>query len=455
MADQDSRDLMYLASKRTALNAPGVKLSNNYYSLMNASVETVETTYNTGRLTISLTTKDFGGQAQVVIPNSSFLGEVYLHLELPNLGFASRGSGYNAGATLSRGWGYACISSINFLFGSSNVSQISMNGQSLLQTVMMSADTAEKRSELFRLGGQEMLQPITWVDPVDGLTKPNPNVVLSADILLPFPWSSSSGLHSKLPFDTNVLSNPITIQIQFNPRTTIYGGLNQNAWANSFLAATAIFRQGDLTNKDQSLRRTLENNKDLSMFYPFIHKQSYTPTQFLGSTDQNSPVSVPLLGFINADLVGIMIGVVRVGLLTGSANGSPNIFQYDQLSNVNLQFNGLSMMNSPGQAWKLYQCAAGSLGASYFQNSLIKPHGADPPFDSVPQDTYIMVIDFSRIRSTTFEGQFQNVWRIANNTLTLSFNTESGPDTQYQLYATYMYNGMAQINAGQTSIYFD
>lgn len=454
--EQDSRDLMYLAAKRTNLNAPGVKLSNNYYSLMNASVETIETTYNTGRLTISLTSKDFGGQSQVVIPNSSFLGEVYLHLELPNLGFSRRGGTYVEGSTLSRGWAYAAISSINFLFGSSNVSQISMNGQSLLQTVMMSADTAEKRSELFRLGGQEMLKPIMFVDPVDGLSKPNPMATITADILLPFPWSSSAGYHSKLPFDTNTLANPITIQIQFNPSTAIYGGANRDAWASSFLAATAIFRQGDLTNKDQSLRRTLENNKDLSMFYPFIHKQSYTPTMFLGSTDQNSPVSIPLLGFINADLVSIMIGVVRVGLLTGTANGSPNIFQYDQLSNVNLQFNGLSMLNSPGQAWKLYQCAAGSVGASYFQNSLIKPHvPTDPKRDSSPQDTYILTIDFSRLRSMTFEGQFQNVWRIANNTLTLSFNTESGTDTQYQMYATYCYNGIAQINSGTTSIYFD
>ena len=46
--------LSLVASKKTILSAPGTKLSSLYYNVMNASVDAVEITYNTGRFQTSL-----------------------------------------------------------------------------------------------------------------------------------------------------------------------------------------------------------------------------------------------------------------------------------------------------------------------------------------------------------------------------------------------------------------
>ena len=448
-------DLAYLSNKRVLLDAPGFKKSDLYSSIMNSSVELVEATYNTGRLKISATSKGFGGTSQFIIPNSSFIGTTYLHLELPNL---------LDGQTLSRGWGYAAIRSMSYLFGSSNVSQIQLGGQAHFLRLMSQCETAEKRSELFRLGGDEYLSPITFLDPADNVVKRDPNAVISADIILGLPWSSPAGDHMKLPFDTNILSNPITIQIEWAQARELYGG---NVTISpvpppptEFAAAVMSFHLGDLTNKDQSLRRELEvarnSNEPLYYSYPFIHSQSYTPTQFWGSTSSASPVSVPLLGFINADLLSIDVGIVRTNLLQAGATSSPNVFQYDNIQNVALKFNGLIMFEAPKNAWRLI-AMRGTTGAAYFQNSLILPHTADPAsFDSIPQDTYILQIDFTRIRSMLSEGEMQNVWRIGNNALTLEFTTEAGADVRYQMFCVYHYNAIGRIDGGgMTEVYFN
>jgi len=448
MADltQEAAEMLTLMQdKRTILSAPGSKLSSLYYNVMNSTVDSVEITFNTGRYVSSLSTPLFGAQSQVILANSSFVGEVYLHLELPNLW---------PGQSLSRGWGYGAIQQLSFLFGSSNVSQLTVNGQTLWHKIAMQCENAEKRSELFRLGGDELLSPIQRLNSLTGLPERDPDAVLSADILLPLPWSSASGLFGKKAFDTNLLVNPITIQLTFNQSTSVFGGsISPNPFPSGFTTATMIFRQGDLFSKSMSLKNKLLSMPDQSMFYPWIYTQSYLPTQFYGSNVASQPITMPLLGFINADLLALTIGVVRTSLLAPVQGQPPNIFQYDNIQNVSLLFNGTVMFNAPRQSWKLFTMKSG-LGAQYFHNSLIQTAGVGT-FSSIPQDAYLLHIDFSSIRSMSFEGMMQNVWRIGNNTLSLSFTTEGDQTVRYQAFCSYHYNSVVQVQQGQTAIYFD
>jgi hypothetical protein len=419
-------DMMYLSQKRTLLAMGGTIMDDIYYSALNTTVSLSEVTFNSGRLAVSLSQTSFGSQSQVLVPNSSLLGHCYLHLEVPDV---------VADQTLCRGWGYACIDQVSFLFGSSNVSQIAMNGQSLWQTVAGQCETAEKRSEMFHLGGEEVLAPTGSIQ--------------TADLLIPLPWSSAAGLNAKLPFDTSLLSNPITIQITFKAATAVYGGLGVQPVG--FSRAIMHFRQGDLANKSQSLRSMMLKRPDLMYAYPFIHKQTYTPSIFTGSTTAASPVSIPLLAFINADLVGMSIGVVRQSRLAPAASSTPSPFAYDNLRNVTLSFNGLIMYQAPEQAYKLWNIDS-QVGSSSLANSVVLP-GNVAPFFSGPTDTYMLNIDFSRTRCLSFEGRYANVWRIGNNTLTLNFLTET--TESYTLFATYYYNGVAEVSNGETRIYFD
>lgn len=420
-------DMMYLSQKRTLLAMGGTILDDIYYSAINTTVQLSEVTYNTGRLKISLSNALFGGQAQVLIPNSSLLSQCFLHLELPDVAETNQ--------AICRGWGYAAIEQVSFLFGSSNVSQIAISGQSLWQSIAGQCETEEKRSEMLHLGGEEVIAPT--------------GAPLQADLLIPLPWSAANGLNAKLPFDTSLLSNPITIQISFRPASAIYGGTA--ARPTGFSPATMIMRQGDLANKDQSMRTMMMRRPELMYAYPFIHKQQYTQAPFTGSTDVANPNNIPLLAFINADLVGMTIGIVRASRYSPTASSTPSPFAYDNLSNIQLSFNGLIMYDAPGRAYKLYGIDS-QVGAPKVLNSVVNA-GNTTPFTSGPVDTYTLYIDFSRIRSLAFEGKYANVWRIGNNTLTLRFNTET--TEQYNIFATYFYNGVAEISNGETRVYFD
>lgn len=435
-----SKDLVYLSNKRVLMSAPGIKMDDIYYSAMNSSVELSECTFNNGRLQIILSSLQFGGQSQVTIPNQSLLSQTYLHLVLPAVP-STIGDTINA-INICRGWGWAMIDSITFLFGSSNVSQLVIPRHTILQTVMSECATAEQRSEIFRLGGQEYLS-------INGGSNGQP---ITADLLLPFPWSSMCEMVKK-PFDTSLLNNPITIQVQFGNGANAYSatGTGVSSIPTQFTNASLYFRQGDLSNKDQSLKYELIKHPELMYSYPFIHHQPYI-TQFTGSTNPSSPTSINLLSFINADLVSISFGCVQSIYNTGGGfQISP--FNYDPISNITLLFNGLVMYTSPGQLFKLYNTNS-QPGASYFFNSVINPQNTPAPLGpSSPVDTYMLQIDFARIRAVCFENQFQNVWRIGNNTLTLQLNTST--NNPYTLYATYNYNGVAECQAGETRIYFD
>jgi len=433
MSESMERDISmeFLKNKRTLLSSPGFLLNDIYYSALNTTVSEAEVTYNTGRLTISLSQLSFGSQSQIIIPNSSLLSTLYLHLQLPQL---------TANVMLPRGWGYASINSLSYLFGSSNVSQLQINGQSLLQRNLEECETSEKRSEVFNLGGQAQIDTSAPVN--------------DAYLVLNLPFSRNQGFMQKLPYDTNLLSNPITVQIQFNPAISFMGGSGLAAYlasiSNSFARGTVLIRQGDFFNKEQSLKLKLLKNPDMHYSYPFIHAQSFTPTAFTGQTSSGSPVSLTLQSFINADLVHITFGVIKSSDLVSVGGGSVNPFKYEAISNVQVLFNGIVMYNSPAQVYKLFNMNS-DFGASYFENASISGTGPFAPL--APINTYIIRIDFARIKTLIFENHYQNVWRIGNNVLTLTFNTQS--TDPYQLFATYYYNGVIESSNGESRIYFD
>lgn len=410
----------FATTKPVILENPGVKLTDIYYNAINTQVDDVEITYNLGKYTTNLTSPLFNGTSQVIIANDSLVGNVYLHLELDDL---------LANQALCRGWGYASVRQINYILGSSNVSQLFITGQTLWQINQANVQSQEKRSEMFRLGGQEQF----GAGPVE-----------PADILLPFPFSSAC--FGKKPLDSNMLQNPIQIQVQFNDSNIIYGGTDLNR-PTQFLNAQIIVRQGEFENKSNSLGMLLRNNQSLHYSYPFIHHQSYGPISITSSGSRR--IDIPLLSFINADLTGISLGVVKSTDFNSGATGAPNPFNYVDLDEINLNFNGNTMYNSPGKLYKLamMECSDGPM---FWHGSIINPIVND----SDPVDNYMLMIDFSRLRATCFHNKFFNVWRIENNTLSIAFNVPEA-STSYIIFPTYYYNAIAKIQRGQTQMIFN
>lgn len=429
-----SEKLDYIDTKRTMLAVPGTKLDDVYYSKYNSTVQKVEATYNVGRFEQTLSSLTFGGTSNILIPNGDLLGECYLHLQIDD-----STSVMGANTALARGWGFAAIQSISYLFGSSNVSDLTISGQSLWQILAAQSETSEKLSHAYQLGGQ------AW--------KYGDTQGLEADILLPLPWSTMNGLVPKRPFDTSLLLSPITIKIQFNRAEAFIGGIGTTK-ASSFKAASVYTRQGSFSNRADSLRSAMLMDMELYYAYPFIHATSFQTPSVKSGSDKS--VLLQLQQLLNADWTGCVIGVVKSSELTSSSGSVPNPFNYVICRDINMRFNGNIVFHTPGKGYMLTNMM-NKAGASYFQNIYISGTtdalGVNP-FVETAIDNFPILIDWSRVRSSVFLDQFQNTWREPNQTLSLDFKAPEA-DTSYSCFVTYFWNGVNDVQGTQSNIYFN
>lgn len=420
------------------------------------AVQDTEVTYNNGRYTVSLSQMNFNGQSTVTIPISNLVSTVYLRLSLP----ADTGPGAGASFALPHGWGYYAIQNISYLLGSSNCSQLQINGQSLLQMNLAECETAEKRTEILTLGGAPYAVPASTAI-----------VQQDAYLILNFPWSRVAA-DLKLPLDTTLMSNSITLNIQFQPATYFMSGSYAPTYAaahSSFNNAQLMLRQGEMRDKALSLRDKLMVNKSLSYNYPFLHYQSFSPPQFVNTTGTLN--QLVLQSFINADLVSIVMHLVRVPDLQGgnAAASIPNVANpgllYD-MRDLQLLFNGQTDVNSPGYSYKLYDLH-NQEGADYNGYFPLTGTAAATTITN-EQAEYRLRVDYGMRKNLSFDSHYQNVRRIANQTLTLQFYIDqpspnvlggtaitSVNGATFQLFCTYVYNGVASITDGQSKVYFD
>jgi len=458
MEHQDVKE-KYLSNKRTLLSVPGTLKTDAYVSVYDSSVHLVELTANLGRYTSSLSTSQFAGVGQVLIPNNDILGNTFLHLELP-------APEIGGSWMVPQGWGWAAIKSVSYLWGSSNVSQITLSGKSLWAIAMSQCDTAEKRSQLCYLGGT--LYPVPTAAGSSGLD--DESIGLHAYIPLSLPWSVMCH-GGKIGFDTALINSPITIQVQFasSDEFMAWGASRTNAspQPNGFKSAEVVVRQQMFTNRAQSLQFEMQDDPKAVYNYPFTHYQS---AQFdFTAAASGRDCDVPLTNFINADLIGMVVYMVEKDKLVGGSktNGNDavklNPLDITLPSDIKLLFNGQVLFNSPGKLYLLQNCANLNGSGSYYSTTqkvnidAVSPNiGKITLSDVLPTVKDLLFIDFSRKHSPCFEKEYPNTFRIANQVLSLKFNMPSTSlETKYTLFATYIYNGVNSVQQGASNLYFD
>jgi len=416
----------YLSDSRVHLNNPGSQVSDLYYNKINTTVDLTECTWSYGRYKVGLTSVAFGSTGTFLIPNNGFASCIFLTLRIDNIA---------ANNALPRGWGYAAINNINYVFGSTNVGQIQVNGESIMHMVMSQCEDVQKRSKIFNLGGQESFGAVS---------------AAYAHVIIPLPFSGANSDYQKRPYDMTLLSSPITVNITFNPVDRFIGGTGVKPTA--FNLAEITIKQGQLANSDSGLKPILRDNPESQYSYPIIHKQSFVTTATSDMTALNN-VNLLLQSFIYADLVGITICAVRNSDLISSTGSVPSPFFYQVMRNVNVKYNGQVVHESADVLHMLYNMV-NMPSADFFQNSIVTGNN-DATFASFPADCNLLYLDFSRKREDVYDDSFSNVWRIANQTLTMTA-TMPAQDTQYTFFMTYYYNGIISVDStGTSNIYFN
>jgi hypothetical protein len=416
---QDQED--YLSNKPTLLSSPGFKYNNLYYSQMNATADLIECSYVSNKYVFNLSSPTFGATSTISLPNRDFIGTTFLNITLPAL---------EANQSIGRGFGYNMIESIAYTIGSSNVSQLSISGATNWQIICAQCKTSEKRSELWKLGGEQQIGASSGP--------------LRGTIALALPWST---MCDKLYLDSTLLSSNLLVTIAFKPSSAVYGGSARPA-LNAPFTCSLSYRAGELTDKSKSLRNQLILHPDLDLVYPMFHHQSINLPAFAGIPEGSGSNQVVLQGFINSDLVGIIMYCVPKLDVIPVSNNTPNPFNSVDMINVKIQYNGNTMYYSPGTAYKVLNILDNQEGASFFENSHIPPTG-----NSVATNNYFLYYDISKSRSGCTPEHMSNVLRLSNQVLTVDFNM---PDTvDYLFYATYVYNGVCQFKNGNSFLYFD
>lgn len=421
-----------LTTKRIVTDSLGQDYQDLYFSEQSASVSLVEATGNWSNV-ISLPGLGFNSQQVVSLAIDQFVSNVILHIRVPSP---------IANQTLCRAWGYAILDSVQVTLGAtaSMVSQLS--GDGILQTILAQCDNQERRDKILRLAGEEQLAPP--VAPAGGYAP-----YMDAYITIPTPFSTmcSSG---KIPLDTTILSNPIQLTFRFRTADSIYGGSGLRP--TSMSVAECLVRQIKLSDQQDSIRTDMLAYPQLSYNYPWVYSQTYSPPQFTGvrPTD-GGKCRVQLMGFPNADILGIAFWVVQTDYKSPTALSSPNPYCTDDISDISVTFNNIPLFNFPAKSWKL----AGMIGncdSTAFGTSLIAP-GAGNNFASAPFESNLVFLDFSRLRGACYDDQHMwNTARLTNQVVEVSFNTMKSSATTYQLHATYFLNAIAEFQYGTSAI---
>jgi hypothetical protein len=385
LSETPNATLESLNQKHVESAAPGIHMSEEYYSYFNSEVQLNEVTWNLGRYITSLSNLNFGSFSQITIPNQLLVSNLYLTLVLPAV---------LVNQTVAKSWGYGMIQSLSWLLGNSNVPIVTIQGPSVFMTILGEAETSEKANEIIVQSGQEQILPTTG------------NIY--ANVLLPLPFSSACALQAKKAYDSSMLNNTIQLQIQFNNANSIYGGTNTTI-PNSFIQAQIVAFQGEFYNKANSLSVPLRSNLGLQYTFPFIHKQSAPVPQFTGSTSTTAPVNITLQSIINSDLVGIYFYVVQTANVSSISGSSPSPFLADPISNVTLTFNGNVMYQAPNVLCQLVDSKNIPGAFTYNTNLITSLGGGGAPFLDTPQKCYITELSFAKMRSLCSGSKMSNV----------------------------------------------
>lgn len=427
-----------LSAKPVLLSSPGFALADcEYYSKEDASIACAEYVWNLGRFRQTLGSLAFGARNQINIPNNSLLGTCWLFLELLAV---------PADVYLPAGWGYHAIESVSFLIGSQNVSTSRILGDSLFQMMIHQCDSREKATELVRAGGNQVAAPT-----------PGTNQEAFIYIQTPFSRVYPGRGDFKKGFDSSILSSIVTITIEFRERRRWMSGLGLTdpliGYVNQFVTNEFVMHQGNPTGPNLNLKSLMMANPERTLNYPFVHYRSggSIPVTATLSTFNNQ---VSLNSFINSDLLGLLISVVRNDFLDNSGGTTQTDRGcYTELSDIELTHNSQVMYHASGfKAATVYNhlMKSGADGAALNCVTNFGAVAGRQPWQTAGGGVISapIFIPFTREDMSVFDSHFRNTWSIPNNNLLFNFRFRDNQVVDHTMIVTQMYNAVISVQAG-------
>lgn len=405
------------------------KLSNAYYDESTRHTHMDDLIFN-NRYRQAFQSLNFSSTIKFQINNSDFISNVFLAMRFP--GVASAGGNVMNLVPLAA---YAAISEVEITVGGST--QYKQSGINMLHDILGVCDSKSKRDELIRFGG---------ADGTNGFTTDQTYFAY-----LNVPWASIAAETKKLPFDTNLIKQPIEIQITLNPANSVYyqtGGTGLII-PSSLTEGELILRQGQLKDPSKRLQlgtQIMQDGEIMTMSdkyaYPFMYSQTFITNTFPGSAVGNPPTQVSLSGFRRGHLQAIrfMLYNATTSPISYPASASTNIIKTEDPLNFELLFNGQTIFRSKYDSWKMSDLMQDS-SATYVSTT---------PGGTSYYNVLVNVVDF--IEKIAGEA-FQDGLDLSSQNLIVSLNTPTTDN--YIIHCTYLYHAHLVCDGSNAEYIFE
>lgn len=317
---------------------PGMAM-DTYYATSENSEKQMHATTIDNRFFINLPSLNSGSSSTVTFNPNEGLGEVILTVQLPQ----PAGAG-GQGLALQEGWGYSLIKRIGYRYGSSQLYYIS-GDQNLVQALSLCEDSG-KKTQMFFLGGQAILNKDDWADAGKR----------TAYIYLRLPHSSPALSGGALPFPSDVLTAPIQIQIDFNNFNQVVtsltvAGTPPDPVPTSLASAVINWTQVTMQDAGDLVARRFDMSKH-ALTIPLCEGWTQEEVQFPFTSGSNGSFQLSLTGCKAGDLKLLRIWFTSPSYLPGpGAIASPSLFIPP--SQLTFAINGLIYMDSTNGSWLL------------------------------------------------------------------------------------------------------
>lgn len=266
---------------------PGMEI-DTMYATSNNSLKQMHPTLTDNRFFINLPSLNTGSSSTVTFNPAQGLQEVILTLQLPvpKQTVAGQNAGY--GLALPEGWGYYFLKRLGYRYGSSQLYYIT-GSQNLMQCLSLCEDSGKKQQMLF-LGGQAILSTDDWADANKR----------TAYIMLRLPHSSPALSGGALPFNSDILTAPIQLQIDLANFSEIVSAISINSLGpdpvfDSLSSAVVNFTQVTFQDSEDLVARKFDMSRH-ALTIPLCEGWCQEATAYPFSVDSKGAFQLSLTG---------------------------------------------------------------------------------------------------------------------------------------------------------------
>ena len=373
----------------------------------------------------SFTSLATNGSSNLQIPNVSILDQIFISVGLPI-------GAIPVNVYLVRAWLLLMIDRIEWQLGSS--SRYVQDSASHLQYLLEQAQESNVKDAVLRLAGNSQNVPNTAT------------IDVSCPICLPF----TRGLYGdkKHPFDLKMLSLPCNVTVYFksNGLAAVAGGTGIAGLPTSWTYGYFTVAQLDFKDPNYSLAKDLQLAPMTSYIQPSLFIQNSINVPITSSSSQSAPIPITLTGIRYGNLTSIGILVVRNADITGNGSQPPNPGNFQQLQNMNLVFNGVTLLRAQNRIMDL-QYLSKHHTPNFFQyetaSTLVSPFVLNGFSQS-----YYYTIDLSQCSDIVDEGSIQSGLEVGSSTMNLFFTTPNSNGEACTAYIAYRYPFGLKISNG-------